>query len=102
MELCRVKLDRGFLGKTVQKNIILYINKQLFLKASFSRHNGDLGNQIKHILNHCDKSAAKVILMSANRIYGKKYMDAFLTYNPLKILTRKITYLYKKIKNGEL
>ena len=71
-------------------------------KASFTRHNGDLGNQIKYILNHCDKKAGECIMKTANRVYGYEYMKEFLTYNPIKIFIRKITYVYKKIKNGEL
>ena len=71
-------------------------------KLSFTRHNGDLGNQIKYILNHCDKKAATAVLTSANRLYGVEYMNKFLTYNPFKIFIRQITYAYKKIKNGEL
>lgn len=71
-------------------------------KASFTRHNGDLGNQIKYILNHCDKKAGECIMKTANRVYGHEYMNKFLTYNPIKIFIRKISYVYKKIKNGEL
>ena len=69
-------------------------------KVSFTRHNGACGNQIKYILNHCDKSSAKAILNSVNRLYGKQYMNWFLTYNPLKILYRNFTYVIKKLKNG--
>lgn len=71
-------------------------------KASFTRHNGDLGSQVKYILNHCDKKATESIIKTANRIYGNEYMDNFLTYNIFKIFIRKITYALKKIKNGEL
>ena len=69
-------------------------------KASFTRHNGSLGKQIKYILYHCDKSASKTIMNSANRLYGKQYMNWFLTNNPIKIFNRNLTYAIKKLKNG--
>jgi len=66
-------------------------------KASFIRHNGDCGNQIKYILNHADNAAAKSVLKTANRVYGEQYMKWFLTYNPVKIIGRKIKYLIMKV-----
>ena len=69
-------------------------------KASFTRHNGDCGKQIKYILNHADFSAALSTIISANRVYGEKYMNWLLTGNPIKILLRKIKYIIQKIKNG--
>ena len=69
-------------------------------KMSFTRHNGTLGNEIKYILKHCDKSAHSAITKTANRLYGTQYMNWFLTYNPIKIFNRKITYVFKKLKNG--
>ena len=66
-------------------------------KLSFIRHNGALGNQIKFILKHCDKTAQKAVMTTANRLYGKEYMNWFLTSNPLKIITRNITYFINKI-----
>ena len=71
-------------------------------KLSFTRHNGALGKQIKYTLNHIDKNIALSIMNTANRIYGKKYTNWFLTDNVLKILYRNITYGIKKIKNGEI
>ncbi len=71
-------------------------------KASFTRHNGALGNQIKYILNHADKKAAESIITTTNRIYGEKYMNWFLTDNPLKIFIRKTKYALTKIKNGQI
>lgn len=69
-------------------------------KASFIRHNGSLGKQIKYILNHCDQLSSKAIMNSANRLYGKQYMNWFLTNNPIKIFNRNLTYAIKKLKNG--
>lgn len=69
-------------------------------KASFTRHNGALGKQIKFILNNCDKLASKAIIKTANRLYTKKYTNWFLTSNPLKILYRNIKYGITKLKNG--
>lgn len=79
----------------------LFKHKCPFIKKlSFTRHNGALGNQIKYILNHCDKTAANAIIKTANRLYGKQYINWLLTYNPLKLLYRKSTYIIKKLKNG--
>ncbi|MBO7644792.1 MAG: lipopolysaccharide biosynthesis-like protein [Alphaproteobacteria bacterium] len=71
-------------------------------KLSFTRHNGACGNQIKYILKHSDKSAVKSIMTTANRIYGEKYMQSFLTYNPIKILARETRYAIQKIKSGQI
>ena len=71
-------------------------------KLSFTRHNGALGKQIKYILKHSNQDAKKAVMISANRIYGKDYMNWFLTSNPIKILWRNITYSGKKLINGEL
>lgn len=69
-------------------------------KLSFTRHNGMFGKQIKYILNHCDKSAARAVIKTANYLYGKKYIEWLLTYNPLKILYRTIIYTRNKLKDG--
>lgn len=71
-------------------------------KASFTRHNGDCGNQIKHILKHANKHAAIAVLNTANRVYGTEYMNWFLTYNPIKIFIRKIKYAIQKIRSGQI
>ena len=41
-------------------------------------------------------------MASANRLYGEKYMQDFLTSNPLKILWRNIQYGITKLKNGKI
>ena len=66
-------------------------------KLSFTRHNGALGKQIKFILNNCDKNAQKTIMNTANRLYGKQYMNWFLTTNPVKVIVRNTTYFISKI-----
>jgi len=66
-------------------------------RASFIRHNGGIGNQIKYILSHCDTCAATAILKTANRIYGNEYMNWLMTYNPIKIWCRKIKYAKQKL-----
>ena len=71
-------------------------------KASFTRHNGGVGNQIKYVLKHADTNARDAIMNTAGRVYGKKYMNWLLTSNPLKIFCRNITYLFKKVENGEI
>lgn len=71
-------------------------------KASFTRHFGDCGKQINYIFNHSDKNAINSIRKTANRVYGEKYMNKFLTNNPVKIYARKIRHLINKIKNGEI
>lgn len=67
-------------------------------RLSFVRHNGALGKQIRFILNNCDKTAKGAIINTANRLYGKKYVDWFLTSNCIKIITRNIMYLIQKIR----
>lgn len=69
-------------------------------KASFVRHNGAIGNQIKYIMAHANQDAIAAILVTANRVYGEKYMRWLLTSNPLKILWRNITYVFKKFIGG--
>ena len=69
-------------------------------KMSFTRHYGALGGQIKYILKHCDCDARDAIMKTANRVYGEKYMNWFLTSNPMKIMMRNIKYAFYKIKNG--
>ena len=71
-------------------------------KASFTRHNGALGKQILYILKHSDNIANQYVMASANRLYGEKYMQDFLTSNPLKILWRNIQYGITKLKNGKI
>ena len=71
-------------------------------KACFIRHNGEHGKQIKYILSHSDKLATQSVMITANHLYGEKYMKWLLTSNPIKIFVRKIIYLYKKIRNGEI
>ena len=67
-------------------------------KSSFTRHFGDCGNQIKYIFKHSDKDAVKSVMKTATRLYGEKYMNKFLTDNPIKIWIRQIRYLIHKIK----
>lgn len=69
-------------------------------KASFTRHNGALGNQIKYIFKYSDKNATKLIMNTANYLYGKKYMRVFLTSNPIRILWRNIKYGITKLIHG--
>lgn len=71
-------------------------------KASFTRHNGALGNQVKYIFKHSDKNAVKSVMNTANKLYTEKYMKWFLTSNPIRILWRNITYGIKKLKNGAI
>lgn len=80
--------------------------KKLFLdgcpfvkKASFTRHNGAIGNQIKYILQHADPLATQSTMRTCKRIYGEQYMKRLLTYNPFKIMWRKITYAISKLKS---
>lgn len=69
-------------------------------RASFTRHNGAIGGQIKYILEHCDKRAKNAILQTAYRIYGTEYMNWLLTENPFKIFLRKVKYAAHKIFGG--
>lgn len=69
-------------------------------KVSFTRHNGALGKQIKYILKLSDTGAKNTVIKTANYLYGAKYMNWFLTSNPIKILWRNITYGIKKLIHG--
>ena len=70
-------------------------------KACFTRHNGSFGGEIKYILKHAVPKATESIMITANRVYGKKYMQQFLTCNPIKILGRKLVYIITKIKKRQ-
>lgn len=88
---------------TYNKPKLLFKNGCPFVKrASFTRHNGAIGNQIKYILDNANPVARESVMQTANRIYGEKYMKWLLTYNPLKIFWRNITYGIEKIKNGKI
>lgn len=71
-------------------------------KASFIRHNGAIGRQIKYIFDHCDKDAHDAIMNTAMRLYGGQHMRFLLTSNPIKILLRNIKYATHKIKDGNI
>ena len=66
-------------------------------KASFIRHNGSAGKQIKYVLKHADKNAMCAIMKTANRVYGEKHMKWLLTSNPLKIFLRNVKYAIQKM-----
>ena len=66
-------------------------------RMSFTRHDGEFGNQIKYILRHSNPDAVHAIMHTANRIYGAEYMRNFLTYNPIKIIWRGLKYATRKI-----
>lgn len=66
-------------------------------RASFIRHNGAAGAQIKYILNHANADAKHAILNTANSIYGAEHMNWLLTSNPFKIWVRKLKYARHKI-----
>lgn len=69
-------------------------------KASFTRHNGEHGKQIKYILSHADKKPTDAVMKTATRLYGKDYMNWFFTSCSIKIFIRKIQYAFKKIRKN--
>jgi lipopolysaccharide biosynthesis protein len=71
-------------------------------KASFTRHNGAAGAQIKYVLDNADENATRAIMATANRLYGEKYMKLLLTHNPLKIAWRNIWYAIKKLRHKKI
>lgn len=71
-------------------------------KASFTRHNGAIGKQLKYVLDKTNVITRTAIMNSANRLYGVKYMKWLLTSNPFKILIRNIKYATKKIKDAKI
>lgn len=66
-------------------------------KDAFIRHNGTLGGQILHVLNHSHPYARDAILSSARTQYGEQYINWLLTHNPIKILIRNIKHITKKL-----
>lgn len=68
-------------------------------KASFTRHNGSAGYQLKYVLNHADKNATVAVMKSAKCFYGEPYMKWLLTSNPLKTILRNIKYVTQKLRN---
>ncbi|MBO7605465.1 MAG: hypothetical protein J6S61_03260 [Elusimicrobiaceae bacterium] len=76
----------------------LYKIRMPFIKKlSFTRHFGAYGNQILYVLNHIPKKLRDDILLSARETFGTKYIDWFLTKNPVKILARKIKYITSRL-----
>lgn len=70
-------------------------------KDAFTRHNGALGMQILYVLNHISPTIRNIILRSAGQQYGDEYINWLLTYNPVKILLRNISYMFHKLSpNG--
>lgn len=68
-------------------------------KSSFTRHNGAIGYDVNYVLTHCDKTASKIIKNAGNNAYTPKYMNWFLTKNPLTKITRGIKYAFQKSRN---
>jgi lipopolysaccharide biosynthesis protein len=66
-------------------------------KVAFGRNNGALGADVLYILNHIDSKLRAAILSDAADIYGTKYLDWFLTSNPLRIIWRRIKHVFKKV-----
>lgn len=84
-------------GHEVYNNV-----KKLFLrglpfmkKTVFSRRHGALGAQVLYVLNHTKMKNS--ILVNARRVYGEKYVDWFLTENPLGILARNLGHAFVKV-----
>ena len=65
-------------------------------KSSFVRHNGALGFEINYVLKHCDKTASRAIINSANHTYTRKYVSWLLTKNPLSVFLRGAKYAIQK------
>ena len=89
--------------ETYNKPKRLFVHGCPFIKkASFTRHNGALGRQIKYILKYSEPTAVKSVMATANRLYGKDYINHFLTCDILKIWYRNIRYGITKLKNGQI
>ena len=71
-------------------------------KVVFIRHNGGMGNQIKHILNRVPPQIREVVLTSARRTYGKDLIDEMLARGPIASALRQITYGIRKIVTGKI
>lgn len=66
-------------------------------KSSFTRHEGCLGAQVKYVLERVSPECRAAILADAERLYGRDYMETFLTGNPLVPAWRYCRYLYRKL-----
>lgn len=66
-------------------------------KSAFTRHNGSLGGQLKHVISHLEPYVRTLILNDARRVYGEDYVDWLLTYNPFKVAFRYLGYLIRKL-----
>lgn len=76
----------------------LYHAKMPFIKKdAFIRHNGTLGRQILHVLNHSHPYARNAILHAARAQYGNQYINWLLTKNPFKIIFRGIKHITQKL-----
>ena len=91
-------------GRSIYNSVRhLYRNGMPFIKkASFTRHNGCLGRQIRYVLSHTDKNVRDAILSSARDSLGDEYIDWLLTKNPFKILYRNVRYFFHKIRTEKL
>ncbi|MCQ2562125.1 MAG: hypothetical protein MJ158_00690 [Alphaproteobacteria bacterium] len=73
---------------------LFYMGNPFIKKNCFIRHNGALGCQISKLLSKT--KFADTIIESAKAEYGKKYIDWFLTKNPIKCFCRGVKYIMDK------
>lgn len=65
-------------------------------KKAFKRKCGALGRQVQYVLNHVSPETRSAIIKNAEYLYGKDYVNYFLTNNLLKIAYRNIKYVWYK------
>jgi len=66
-------------------------------KKAFKRKCGALGRQVQYVLNHTSPELRSAIIKNVEYLYGKEYVNRFLTGNLLKIAYRNIQYLCSKL-----
>jgi len=69
-------------------------------KKSFTHNRGALGKEVLYVLNNTAPELKAAIIKNAEYVYGKDYVDKFLTNNVLKILWRNIKHaIYRRKKS---
>ena len=71
-------------------------------KVAFIRHNGRLGPQISYVLKHTTFTMRNAIIKNAERTYGKKYVHQILSRGHISAFLHGIKYGIKKLLVGEL
>ena len=81
-------------------NSVLKLNRigiPFIKKASFTRHCGCLGHQLRLVLESCPSAVRDAVLSDASRLWGAEYVQTLLNGNFLTMIVRFLRYLRSKI-----